>query len=44
MRALAFLAAVAMVATPTLADAKSSGRKAQEQGMAEIPVCQKKLR
>lgn len=42
-RAAAIVAAAAavMIATPALA--KSSGRKAQEQGMAEIPTCTKKL-
>jgi curli biogenesis system outer membrane secretion channel CsgG len=46
MRKLAFVAAIAAVAltsSPALAGSKSSGRKAQEKGVAEIPVCQKKL-
>jgi hypothetical protein len=44
MRTLALaVGAAAMVILPTMASAKSSGRKAQEQEMAEIPVCYKKL-
>ena len=44
MRKLAFLAAaVSMIASPALAESKSSGRKAQEKGQAEIPVCTQKL-
>ncbi|MGE5722653.1 MAG: penicillin-binding protein activator LpoB, partial [Sphingomonadales bacterium] len=43
MRKLALAAAaLAMVASPALAG-KSSGRKAQEKGEAEIPVCTHKL-
>jgi curli biogenesis system outer membrane secretion channel CsgG len=40
---VAALSAVALSASPALAQGKSSGRKAQEKGVAEIPVCQKKL-
>ena len=44
MRKLALIAAAAaMVVMPGVASAKSSGRKAQEQGMREIPICQKRL-
>lgn len=44
MRKLALLtAAAAMVLAPAVAQAKSSGRKAQEKGQAEIPICQKRL-
>jgi len=46
MRKFAFLAAAAAVAltsSPALAGGKSSGRKDQEKGMAQIPVCGKKL-
>ncbi|HEX8402620.1 MAG TPA: CsgG/HfaB family protein [Allosphingosinicella sp.] len=39
----ATIAAIATAASPALAQGKSSGRKAQERGVAEIPVCQKKL-
>ena len=37
------IAAVALTSSPAFAGSKSSGRKAQEKGVAEIPVCQKKL-
>lgn len=37
------LAAVALLSAPAEAADKSSGRKAQEKGQAEIPVCTKKL-
>jgi curli biogenesis system outer membrane secretion channel CsgG len=40
---IAAAAAVALSSSPALAQGKSSGRKAQEKGVAEIPVCQKKL-
>ncbi|SMF72734.1 CsgG/HfaB family protein [Allosphingosinicella indica] len=41
---LAALAATMLTATvPALAQGKSSGRKAQERGVAEIPVCTQKL-
>jgi curli biogenesis system outer membrane secretion channel CsgG len=47
MRKLAFLAALtaglAVTATPALAADKSSGRKAQEEAQAQIPVCSKRL-
>ena len=45
MRTLGLLAAAAamLVTTPALAAGKSSGRKAQERGQAEIPVCTHKL-
>jgi curli biogenesis system outer membrane secretion channel CsgG len=46
MRKFAFIAAAAAAAlssSPALAQGKSSGRKAQEKGVAEIPVCSKKL-
>jgi curli biogenesis system outer membrane secretion channel CsgG len=45
MRTLGLLAAAAamLVTTPALAAGKSSGRKAQEKGQAEIPVCTHKL-
>jgi len=44
MRKLALIAAAAAVAlTSAPAFAKSSGRKAQERGMQEIPICQKRL-
>jgi curli biogenesis system outer membrane secretion channel CsgG len=36
-------AAIALAAQPAAAADKSSGRKAQEKGVAEIPVCSKKL-
>jgi len=36
-------AAIALAAQPVAAADKSSGRKAQEKGVAEIPVCSKKL-
>ncbi len=39
----AAVAAVALACSPALAGDKSSGRKAQEKGVAEIPVCTKKL-
>ena len=35
--------AIALLAAPAMAADKSSGRKAQEKGMAEIPVCTKRL-
>ena len=35
--------AVALLSAPAMAADKSSGRKAQEKGMAEIPVCGKRL-
>lgn len=37
------LAALALISIPAEAADKSSGRKAQEKGQAEIPVCTKKL-
>jgi curli biogenesis system outer membrane secretion channel CsgG len=44
MRKMMLAAAVAAVAMlPTVASAKSSGRKAQEKEMAEIPICTRKL-
>ena len=47
MKKLAILAAAAAAlvvsASPAAAQGKSSGRKAQERGVAEIPVCAKKL-
>jgi curli biogenesis system outer membrane secretion channel CsgG len=47
MKKLAVLAAAAAAlvisASPAAAQGKSSGRKAQERGVAEIPVCAKKL-
>jgi hypothetical protein len=36
-------AAIALTAQPAAAADKSSGRKAQEKGVAEIPVCSRKL-
>ncbi len=39
----AAVAALAITASPAAAAGKSSGRKAQERGVAEIPVCAKKL-
>jgi curli biogenesis system outer membrane secretion channel CsgG len=36
-------AAIALTAQPAVAADKSSGRKAQEKGVAEIPVCSRKL-
>jgi curli biogenesis system outer membrane secretion channel CsgG len=36
-------AAIALAAQPAAAADKSSGRKAQEKGVAEIPVCSRKL-
>jgi curli biogenesis system outer membrane secretion channel CsgG len=39
----AAVAALAISASPATAQGKSSGRKAQERGVAEIPVCAKKL-
>ena len=39
----AAVAALAITASPAAAQGKSSGRKAQERGVAEIPVCTKKL-
>lgn len=36
-------AAAAMVLSPAVAQAKSSGRKAQDKAEAEIPICQKRL-
>lgn len=36
-------AAAAMVLSPGVAQAKSSGRKAQDKAEAEIPICQKRL-
>ena len=35
--------AIALASTPALAQGKSSGRKAQEKGQAQIPVCTRKL-
>jgi hypothetical protein len=44
MRKLALAAAAAAMAiVPTIASAKSSGRKAQEQESAEIPICTQRL-
>jgi curli biogenesis system outer membrane secretion channel CsgG len=44
MRRLALLAAsAAMVLAPSVVQAKSSGRKAQDRAEAEIPICQKRL-
>lgn len=41
--AAGLFAGAAMLATPALAADKSSGRKAQEKGVQEIPVCTKRL-
>lgn len=44
MRRVALLAAAAaMVLAPSVAQAKSSGRKAQDKAEAEIPICPKRL-
>ncbi len=40
---IGLLAGVALLATPALAADKSSGRKAQEKGQTEIPICNKRL-
>ena len=40
---IAALATAALAATPALAQGKSSGRKSQERGQAQIPVCTQKL-
>src|SRR5918998_3660842 len=39
----ALAASVALAATPSYAKDRSSGRKAQEKGVAEIPTCTRKL-
>src|SRR3546814_7517610 len=41
--AVVLLAGAAILTTPALAADKSSGRKAQEKGVQEIPVCTKRL-
>ena len=40
---IALGASLALLASPAIAQDKSSGRKAQEKGQAEIPVCTKRL-
>src|SRR3546814_11776633 len=41
--AVVLLAGAAILTTPALAADKSSGRKAQEKGVQDIPVCTKRL-
>lgn len=40
---IAAVSALVLASSPALAQGKSSGRKMQERGQAEIPVCTKKL-